>query len=466
MMKKKKKYTIAMLWLWGSDIALMATAFFLAYAIRFSDWFPTPLGIPAFKYYLNTIPFCVAVYFFVLRFYGLYRFGKHISLLSQFFMIVKSVFMGSLFLMAGSFVYRDFTYSRTMLILAAVMLIVMLFVNRVFFYWLVSKAAKIIGMQRKILLIGRGTAIRNLIDGLIKNRKSYYAIAGLLTEDKENVGTHINDVKITGTIEDFETILKIEDIDEVILGENSFTRKEILQLVLKAEENLVEFKMISDLLGLMTNKLDIESVNGVSLLGVKETPLNRPLNRALKRLLDLTVSISALIFFLPVLVLIALLVKLSDGGPIFFKQERVGEGGKLFNIYKFRSMKVNAEEESGPQFATDEDPRKTRLGSFLRKSNLDELPQILNVIIGNMSVVGPRPERPVFVDQLKTDIPRYMARHKVLTGITGWAQVNGLRGGPPSEERIKYDLYYIENWSIWMDIKIILMTPFSFKGAK
>jgi len=466
-MKRTKKYYFQLLWLWCTDIALMCTSFVVAYQIRFSPLMPTPLGRPPLNIYLEVLPFCVFIYFLVLRFYGAYRLGRHSSLPEEFFVIFKSVLMGSVILMAGSFVYREFSYSRTMLILSAVIIIGFLFINRIMFKFLESRIAKIRGVQRRVLLIGRGPAIRSLITGLTKNRKGFYAIKGVLSQEQDHVGTHVNEVSIIGTVDELEAVLeKHKDIDEVILGENDLPRSRVLQMILKCEEYMIDFKMVSDMLGLMTRSLDIENVNGVSLVGVSETPLHRPINRFMKRLVDILGSLVALALFSPIMLIAGLLIKLSDGGPMIFSQERVGEDAELFNIYKFRSMKVNAESESGPQFATDDDPRKTRLGDFLRKSSIDELPQLFNVLKGNMSLVGPRPERPVFVDQLKTDIPRYMARHKVLTGITGWAQVNGLRGGPPSEERIKYDLFYIENWSIWLDIKIILMTPFSFKGAK
>ena len=184
-----------------------------------------------------------------------------------------------------------------------------------------------------------------------------------------------------------------------------------------------------------------------------------------KRTFDLTISVFLLTLLTPLLLLIAVAIKLNDSDPIFYKQERVGQDEKHFNLYKFRTMRVNAETHTGPVWARPEDKRITRIGLFLRRTNLDELPQLWNVLLGNMSLVGPRPERPHFVKQFRDQIPRYMARHKIKSGLTGWAQIQGLRGDTSLEERIKYDLYYIENWTLMMDIEILLATPFAFKNA-
>ncbi len=463
--KKKRQYGL-LVWLWLSDIFLIFAACITAYIIRFAPGMPVFHGVPQFSKYADILPFAALIYFLVLRFYGLYRLGRLISKLEELFLIVKSVAAGTVILMASSFVYREYSYSRTMLIFTGALLVLFLFLNRVFFHYLESKLAKKGGFQRNILLTGNGPSIRQLIRGLAKYEKGSFAIAGLLTNNSAQVGSHFNDIAVIGTLDDFEKILDEKNIDEVILGELNVSRNRILEMILKCEEKMASFRMISDLLGSMTSRLEVEHINGVPLLGIRETPLNHPVNRFLKRSMDIFITSAALLVFSPIMALVALTVKLIDRGPVLYAQERVGEDGKIFRIYKFRSMKVDAESKSGPKFADEDDPRRTPIGGFLRRTNLDELPQLFNVINGDMSLVGPRPERPVFVDQLKTDIPRYMARHRVRSGITGWAQVNGLRGGPPSEERIKYDLYYIENWSLWLDLKILIMTPFAFKGAK
>jgi exopolysaccharide biosynthesis polyprenyl glycosylphosphotransferase len=188
-------------------------------------------------------------------------------------------------------------------------------------------------------------------------------------------------------------------------------------------------------------------------------------NRVVKRTFDLITAFLALILAVPIWLLVVVLIKLDDGGPVFYTQERVGRDGKIFNLLKFRTMRTNAEAVTGPVWAKLNDDRRTRAGDFLRRWNIDELPQLLNVLNGDMSMVGPRPERPHFIHQFRQSIPRYMSRHKIKSGLTGWAQVNGLRGNTSIQERIKYDLYYMENWSLLFDIEILMMTFFAFKNA-
>ncbi|MBI4388405.1 MAG: exopolysaccharide biosynthesis polyprenyl glycosylphosphotransferase, partial [Candidatus Omnitrophica bacterium] len=200
-------------------------------------------------------------------------------------------------------------------------------------------------------------------------------------------------------------------------------------------------------------------------IGLKKSPLDKMGNRILKRLFDILSSVTCVIFLSPIFLIISTIVKLIDWGPIFYRQERIGMDGRSFLIWKFRTMKVDAEKLTGPIWAAKDDLRTTKIGKFLRKFNLDELPQLVNVLRGEMSLVGPRPERPHFVGQFRTDVPRYMARHKIKSGITGWAQVNGFRGNTSIQERTKYDLYYYENWSLALDLKIIFLTLFAFKNA-
>jgi exopolysaccharide biosynthesis polyprenyl glycosylphosphotransferase len=228
---------------------------------------------------------------------------------------------------------------------------------------------------------------------------------------------------------------------------------------------MVEFRLVADLLGMVTSSVDMRSIDGVPLLGLKESPLNESHSRFLKRLLDIMFSFAGIIALSPFLLLIACAVKLTSPGPVFYLQKRVGEDGRRFAIIKFRTMVDKAEKGVGRVWAKKDDPRRTSVGGFLRKFNLDELPQIFNVLKGEMSLVGPRPERPHFVGKFKEDIPRYMARHKIRSGMTGWAQVNGLRGNTSIEERTKYDLYYVENWSLAFDLKILFMSLFALKNA-
>jgi exopolysaccharide biosynthesis polyprenyl glycosylphosphotransferase len=216
--------------------------------------------------------------------------------------------------------------------------------------------------------------------------------------------------------------------------------------------------MVPDLLEMMTSQVRIKELEGIPFIRVKTTPMGT-WNQILKRSFDLVVAALVLILISPFFVLLALLIKITSKGPVFYLQERIGLDGKTFRVIKFRSMKIDAEEVTGPVWARKDDPRTTFLGRFMRRFSLDELPQLINVLTGEMSLVGPRPERPHFVEQFKKEVPKYLDRHRVKTGMTGWAQVNGLRGADVSiEERTKYDVYYVENWSLVFDLKIILKT--------
>jgi exopolysaccharide biosynthesis polyprenyl glycosylphosphotransferase len=242
-------------------------------------------------------------------------------------------------------------------------------------------------------------------------------------------------------------------------------RSKIMNIVFECEKRMVEFNLVADLLGLVTSQVDMRTIDGVPLLGLKETPLGEGFNRFLKRMMDIVFSASGLILLSPVFLVMAAIVKASSPGPVFYFQKRIGEDGRRFAMIKFRTMIDKAEKGVGRVWAQEDDPRRTKIGALMRSCNLDELPQLINVLKGEMSLVGPRPERPHFVGKFKEDIPRYMARHKIKSGMTGWAQVNGLRGNTSIEERTKYDLYYLENWSLGFDLKILFMSAFALKNA-
>jgi exopolysaccharide biosynthesis polyprenyl glycosylphosphotransferase len=231
-----------------------------------------------------------------------------------------------------------------------------------------------------------------------------------------------------------------------------------LEIILACERNMITFNMVPDMFRIMTGSMDMQTIDDIPLLGVSRWPLDYFWNRILKRIEDICGAFAGLLVIAPFLALVALLVKRSSPGPVFYKQKRCGENGKEFSIYKLRTMRTDAEKETGPVWTIENDPRRTRIGSFLRTTNIDELPQLWNVLRGDMSLIGPRPERPHFVEKFKDDIDRYMWRHVSKPGMTGWAQVNGLRGNTSIEERIKYDLYYLENWSLSFDFKILLRT--------
>ncbi len=291
-----------------------------------------------------------------------------------------------------------------------------------------------------------------------------YRVQGFLS-DVHPVGTVIAGIPVLGRIQQIGRVVRATHADEVLLALSQRSQQDLLDIVALAEDEAVSIKVYPDTFQLITNnEVSIGDLSGLPLVSVKNAALENPRNQALKRGLDLVVSLTVLILLSPLLMLIALLVKLDSAGPVFFYQQRVGMDGKPFYMIKFRTMRTNAEALS--TWTVKQDPRVTRLGRWLRRYSLDELPQFINVVIGEMSVVGPRPEQPQWVEQFRQQIPRYMRRHKEKAGLTGWAQVNGLRGDTSIEERTRYDLYYIENWSLLLDIKIILRTAFDFLMGK
>jgi exopolysaccharide biosynthesis polyprenyl glycosylphosphotransferase len=270
---------------------------------------------------------------------------------------------------------------------------------------------------------------------------------------------------ILGDLNDLQRLIKEKQIDEIILTDSRIDHDRVVKILLLCEHSLVTFKMVPDLFRIMTTSMDVQSLDDIPLLGISTWPLDKFWNRLMKRVEDVTGAIVGLLISAPIITIAAILIKRTSPGPIFYSQERCGENGKTFTIYKLRTMHTDAEEKSGPVWTTENDSRRTAIGSFLRRCNLDELPQFWNVLIGDMSLVGPRPERPHFVEQFKEDIGRYMWRHVSKPGLTGWAQVNGLRGNTDLNERIKYDLFYLENWSLAFDFKILVKTLFASKNA-
>jgi Undecaprenyl-phosphate glucose phosphotransferase len=258
-------------------------------------------------------------------------------------------------------------------------------------------------------------------------------------------------------IDDAAEISQREAIDHLYIALPPEQHLRMLELIESTSREIVDVKVVPDLLQVIALRARLEDLDGVPIINVNDVPL-QGFNSVVKRAIDIAISFAALAVFGVPLAVIALMVRLTSNGPVFYRQERMGLDGKPFSIVKFRSMHDDAERHTGPVWAQKDDPRVTALGRFLRRSNIDELPQLWNVLTGDMSIVGPRPERPHFVEQFRHRIPQYMLRHKVKAGLTGWAQVNGWRGNTPLEKRIEYDLYYIENWSVRLDLKIMWLT--------
>jgi Undecaprenyl-phosphate glucose phosphotransferase len=313
-----------------------------------------------------------------------------------------------------------------------------------------------VGLKR-VLIAGAGDLGRMVADKVLDHRELGFKLLGFI--DDRATGDHIGyrGLPILGTLTDADEIICRERIDHLYVALPLEEHVKMLGLVEVTNREGVDLHVVPDLLQFIALRARLENLDGVPIISLNDVPL-RGFNSILKRIIDVAIAGSALLAVSPMFGLIALLIRRSSNGLVFYRQERMGLDGKAFNVLKFRSMYDGAEDETGPVWARENDPRCTPIGKWLRRFDLDELPQLWNVVRGDMSIVGPRPERPYFVQQFKHRIPQYMLRHKVKAGITGWAQVNGWRGNTSLEKRIEYDLYYIENWSVGLDLKIMWLT--------
>ncbi len=462
--KKKSRYSVLAAM---ADIAALVLSVAAAYLLRFKVFTLIPVAgdSPEFSAYLRALIVVVPVYVLFLRAYGLYARSRAIRRIEEMFLTAKAATFAVVILMAVTFFYRDFSYSRVTLVVLWLTSVVLLCAGRYFLIQLEYKRRKERKDTIRVLIVGANRNARAVIRWAKNNAHYGHEIVGVLSRDPSHVSKHVEGAAILGEAAQCEEFIGKLDPDQVVLIDHDFSRERITELVDLCEDRFIDFKIAADYYGVMSTSVDVEYLSTVPLLGFRDLPLDDLWNRAFKRTFDLVIASLMLIAGLPLWLFIIAAIKLSDGGSILFRQKRMGRDQKIFNLLKFRTMKPDAERETGPVWAHSNDKRRTAAGEFLRRWNLDELPQLINVLRGEMSLVGPRPERPHFIEKFRETLPRYMARHKIKCGLTGWAQVHGLRGNTSIRERLKYDLYYMENWSLLLDIEILFMT-FSSRGFK
>jgi Undecaprenyl-phosphate glucose phosphotransferase len=453
-----------------TDSMLAMWAFVLAYGIRFeSGLIPVPRGYPPIEQYLNVLPFIAVLTPLAFQFQGVYRLRRGRSRVDDFFaVLIGSILAVVLGVISTLYVQAYFAseeakargaYEVSQLVWALFLALNVLFtyVSREAVRELLERRWRAgLGLKR-VLIAGAGDLGRMVADRILQHRELGYQVVGFI--DDRAGGDHIGyrGLPLLGTLRDVGDIAKRERIDHLYVALPLHEHAKLLDLMDMTSREFIEVKVVPDLLQFIALRARLEDLDGLPIISVNDIPL-QGFNSWIKRALDVTLSGAAMVAFAVPFGLIAALVKLTSAGPVFYRQERMGLDGKAFTVYKFRSMYLDAEDTSGPVWAHDNDPRATPIGRWLRRLDLDELPQFLNVLVGDMSIVGPRPERPFFVDQFKHRIPQYMLRHKVKAGITGWAQINGWRGNTSLEKRIEYDLYYIQNWSVALDLKIMWLT--------
>ncbi len=311
--------------------------------------------------------------------------------------------------------------------------------------------------ELNVLIVGAGEAGNMILEKIRGSPNLGYRPVAF--HDDERMGQNVLGQPVIGRPNELGDIVRNDHIDEVIIALPEATHQELLSIVSRCEDGRVSIKVFPDVFQIMASEVNIGDLNGLPLLAMRDIAL-RGWRLTLKRMVDILLSAIVLVFISPFMLFIAFLVKLDSPGPALFTQQRMGLDARPFPMFKFRSMRTDAEKLA--RWTVKDDPRRTRLGKYLRQYNLDELPQFINVFLGHMSLVGPRPEQPIFVEQFRQMVPRYMERHREKAGITGWAQVNGLRGDTSIWERTKYDLYYIEHWSLWFDFKIMILQALKF----
>lgn len=444
-----------------SDGIAIEAAFLCSYALRFRTTLFSWLGFheeipPPFQSYLLTSLVVVAVWILLFQARQMYRTRRNVILTDDLLTIIRVVSFGMLLLMGAAFMYRQFSYSRSFVAILWGASIAFLFIGRTAIN--VGERAlyrRGIHLQRAIIL-GTAQPAADVFQRLHRHASFGFDILGYFAAEAARNG-EFGAAQWLGPLAKAPDFIRLHGVEKVFIAVPPEEKPALMDLVHSCEGVNVEFMMVPDMLDQVTSRVRLNELEGIPFLRLKGIPFT-PWGRITKRWFDIAVSALLMIVLSPLLLLMAIVVKLTSAGPVFFRQQRVGLDGHVFTMYKFRSMRVDAEKQSGPVWAKERDPRRTAIGVLLRKTSMDELPQLFNVLRGDMSLVGPRPERPFFVEQFKSLVPKYLDRHRVKAGMTGWAQVNGLRGDTSLEERIKYDLYYIENWSLAFDIKILLMT--------
>ncbi|MCM1090795.1 MAG: undecaprenyl-phosphate glucose phosphotransferase [Butyrivibrio sp.] len=444
------------------DAAIIAVSFMLAYFVKFyvlNDG-PGPGVLPA-EDYMALLPFLVPG--FILLYYrcGVYAPKRTVRIKFEIYGIIQANTIGlAAMIIILYMIVKEINYSRSVIMFFYMMNICFTGGLRI----VLRKSLRT--MRRKgynlkhILLVGYSRAAEEYIDRLHDNPQWGYVVCGIL-DDHIPAGTIYKGVKVLGSLGNLEIILPENKLDEIAITLSLKDYDHLADTVNICEKSGVHTKFIPDYNSLIPTKPYTEDLMGLPVINIRYVPLTNTGNQMVKRAIDIVGSLCGIIITSPIMLICAVAVKMSSPGPVIFKQERVGLHNKPFYMYKFRSMEQQSSNKEKKAWTVKDDPRVTRTGKVLRRTSLDELPQLFNILRGDMSLVGPRPERPLFVEKFREEIPRYMVKHQVRPGLTGWAQVNGLRGDTSIRKRIEYDIYYIENWTLGFDIKIIFLTFFT-----
>ncbi len=443
-----------------ADIAVIAVTYFLAWLLRFrTSIFGDPVRTLSLDYYLRALIFIIPL--FLILYFALHLYSDFRSLRrrNEAVGIIIANTAGLIIVIVGLYVVKQIHFSRGFLVIFYLLNMIVDFAVRL---GLRSSFEKLLAKgygTRHLILVGYSRSAEELIDRIIRFPEWGYKVLGIL-DDHAEPGTAYRKVKVVGRTEDLAGYLQENKVEEVDITLSLEEYPKLEKIVQECEKSGVHTKFIPDYYNIISTRPFTEDLWGLPAINIRYVPLSNGFNAALKRLGDIIGSLLLIGLFSPLMLVAVIGIKLTSPGPLIFRQIRVGLHNREFEMYKFRSMKVQSEKEEKKAWTVKGDPRVTPFGRFIRKTSIDELPQFFNVLKGDMSLVGPRPERPYFVEKFKEEIPRYMVKHQVRPGITGWAQVNGLRGDTSIQKRIEYDLYYIENWSVSFDFRILFLTVF------
>ena len=443
------------------DAVVICLSYVLAWWIQFNIIVQDDRGVLPVQVYMSALIFIVPGFLFLYYAFNLYTpkrvQGRRLEMSNIFLANV----MGLLVMIFVLYLVKEENFSRSMLVMFIGINFILTFIERNLIR-LILRDIRSRGMNLKhIILVGYSKAAEAFIDRVSENPQWGYHINGIL-DDNYGKGSNYKDVQVIGTCSQLQQILEENLQDEIVITLGLSEYYKLRGVVAACEKSGVHTKFIPDYENIIPTRPYTEDLLGLPVINIRHVPLTDLFNRFLKRSMDIIGSIICIILFSPVMLVTAIAVKCSSPGPLIFSQERVGLHNRPFRMYKFRSMAVQSEKQEKKGWTTKNDPRVTNVGRVIRKTSIDELPQLFNVLKGDMSLVGPRPERPQYVEKFREEIPRYMVKHQVRPGMTGWAQVNGYRGNTSIRKRIEHDIYYIENWTVGFDMKILVMT--AFKG--
>jgi Undecaprenyl-phosphate glucose phosphotransferase len=462
------------------DVIATNLAWVLAYYLRFysaavTEYLPVTKGIPPLTRYLLLLPLITVLWPAVLYFHGLYQVKRGRSRIDELFAILFSVLIAAALTLGFTLYIRVYyfyqpevaplwEYSQGVLAIFVVLDVLALNAARGALRGYLQRMWAAGYNVKRVLVAGAGELGQTVAETILAHRELGYRVVGFVDDDPEAPG-HAG-LSVLGRLDDTMAVASGHGVDQLYIALPLDEHAKLLRLIKSVSNECLDIKVVPDLIQYATIKAALEDLDGIPIISLNEVPL-RGWSSMLKRVMDFVLGSVLLVLVTPVFAAIAFVIRWRGGrGPVLLRQERMTLDGKTFEIFKFRTMVDMAEKDTGPVWASAEDPRRTPVGIWLRRFNLDELPQLINVVLGDMSLVGPRPERPPFVRQFKERIPQYMVRHRVKSGITGWAQINGWRGNTSIEKRIEYDLYYIENWSLLLDVKILILTLFRGFGQK